>query len=203
MARWEPDARGRLEKAAMELFVERGYPETTVAEIAARAGVTERTFFRYFADKREVLFSGSAHLEEALRRGVEEAPPDATPLAVVAHALDRATALLQDGRDLTYVRARAALVAKHAELHERELMKLAALGGTVATALRARGVREPAATLAAEAGMTAFKVGFDRWIGERKPKGFGAHVREALEALRALATEPARPPGARTRRRAS
>lgn len=183
MARWEPDARGRLEKAAMELFVERGYPHTTVAEIAARAGVTERTFFRHFADKREVLFSGSERLEQVLREGVEHAPANATPLDVVAHALDAAGALLE-GREMHYVRARAALVAKHAELLERELMKLAALGAIVAKALRARGVREPAATLAAEAGMTAFKVGFETWVAERKPRAFRDHIREALEALR-------------------
>ena len=63
MARWEPDARGRLEKAALDVFRERGYAHTTVGDIAERAGLTERTFFRYFTDKREVLFSGSKELE--------------------------------------------------------------------------------------------------------------------------------------------
>jgi AcrR family transcriptional regulator len=172
-----------LEKAAMDLFAERGYPSTTVAEIAARAGVTERTFFRHFTDKREVLFSGSGHLADVIRAGIDDAPKDATPLEVVAHALDAAGALLE-GRDMHYVRARAALISKHAELHERELMKLAALGAMLAKTLRARGVREPTATLAAEAGMTAFKVGFERWVSQRKPKGFPHYIREALDALR-------------------
>ena len=62
MGRWEPDARGRLVKAAMELYGERGFEQTTVAEIAERAGLTERTFFRHFADKREVLFAGAGAL---------------------------------------------------------------------------------------------------------------------------------------------
>jgi hypothetical protein len=61
MTRWEPNARGRLEQAALALYGERGFENTTVAEIAARAGLTERTFFRHFADKREVLFAGGAH----------------------------------------------------------------------------------------------------------------------------------------------
>ena len=79
MARWEPDARGRLEKAAMELFQERGYVRTTVEEIAARAGLTERTFFRYFADKREVLFSGSKELEKGIVERIESAPARGEP----------------------------------------------------------------------------------------------------------------------------
>src|ERR1700729_877081 len=116
MARWEPDARGRLEKAAMELFQERGYVETTVEEIAARAGLTERTFFRYFADKREVLFSGSKELEKSIIDRIESAPREARPLEVVVGALEAAGAELQDRRELHFVRARYALVTKHAEL---------------------------------------------------------------------------------------
>src|SRR5580704_9315851 len=114
MARWEPDARGRLEKAAMELFQERGYVQTTVEEIAARAGLTERTFFRYFADKREVLFSGSKELEKTIVDGIESAPEDASPLEAVVAALEVAATYLQDLRELRFVRARYALVSRHA-----------------------------------------------------------------------------------------
>src|SRR5271155_5620790 len=99
MARWEPDARGRLEKAAMELFQERGYDRTTVEEIAARAGLTERTFFRYFADKREVLFSGSKELEKGIVDRIESAPQKASPFHAVAAAFEAAGAELQDRRD--------------------------------------------------------------------------------------------------------
>src|SRR3979490_381159 len=84
MTRWKPDAQGRLMSAAIELFDEQGYEATTVAEIAERAGLTERTFFRYFSDKREVLFSGSHELQRLWLEGVAAAPADATPLAVVA-----------------------------------------------------------------------------------------------------------------------
>ncbi len=74
MSRWEPNARGRLEQAALELYCERGFEQTTVAEIAERAGLTERTFFRYFADKREVLFAGGVTLQELLVSAVAGAP---------------------------------------------------------------------------------------------------------------------------------
>jgi AcrR family transcriptional regulator len=189
MARWEPDARGRLENAAMELFQERGYLQTTVGEIALRAGLTERTFFRYFADKREVLFSGSKALEKSIIDRIEAAPPEASALDVVARALEAAGGELQDRRDLRFVRARYALVTQHAEIQERELIKLASLAHAVTKALRARGVSEPSASLAAEAGIAVFKIGFERWIGERKPSDFAAHIRAAVKALQALTAE--------------
>jgi len=186
MARWEPDARGRLENAAMDLFQERGYLETTVGEIAARAGLTERTFFRYFADKREVLFSGSQALEQSIVEHIQGAPPDASPLDVVVTALEQAGAELQARRDLRYVRARYALVTQHAEIQERELIKLASLARAVIRALHERGVAEPAASLAAEAGIALFKIGFERWVNERKASDFAAHIRGALDGLKAL-----------------
>src|ERR1700748_1304161 len=109
MGRWEPNARGRLEEAALALFHERGYDRTTVEEIAARAGLTERTFFRYFADKREVLFSGSKMLEKTIIDRIADAPRDAAPLAAVAAAFAAAGSELEDRRALHYVRARYAL----------------------------------------------------------------------------------------------
>src|ERR1700722_6322304 len=121
MARWEPDARGRLEKAAMELFQERGDVRTTGEDIAARAGLTERTFFRYFVDKREVLFSGSKELEKGIVDRIESAPREASPLHAVAAAFEAAGAELQDRRDLHFVRARYALVTEHAEIQEGAL----------------------------------------------------------------------------------
>jgi AcrR family transcriptional regulator len=189
MARWEPDARGRLERAAMELFQERGYVQTTVEEIAARAGLTERTFFRYFADKREVLFSGSKALEKSIVDGIEGAPRKASPLEAVVAAFEAAGAELQDRRDIRFVRARYALVTHHAEVQERELIKLASLALAVTKALHARGVSEPAASLAAEVGIAVFKVGFERWVNERKPRDLAAHIRAAVDALRAVTLE--------------
>jgi AcrR family transcriptional regulator len=205
MARWDPDARGRLEKAAMELFQERGYVRTTVEEIATRAGLTERTFFRYFADKREVLFSGSKELEKGIIDRIESTPQEASPLHAVAAAFEAAGAELQDRRDIDFVRARYALVTKHAEIQERELIKLASLAVAVTKALRARGVSEPAASLAAEAGIAVFKIGFERWVSERKPQDFAAHVRAAVRTLKALTAEgmaPTRRPKKKPTRRA-
>ena len=100
MGRWEPNARGRLEQAAMELYVDRGFEQTTVAEIAKRAGLTERTFFRYFADKREVLFAGAGSLQDFLVGTLASAPDSAAPIDAVAVALEAAGALLQGRRPL-------------------------------------------------------------------------------------------------------
>ena len=204
MARWEPDARGRLEKAAMELFQERGYVRTTVEDIAARAGLTERTFFRYFADKREVLFSGSKELEKGILDGIESASREASPLEAVVAAFEAAGAKLQDRHDIRFVRARYALVTNHAEIQERELIKLASLALAVTKALHARGVLEPAASLAAEVGIAVFKIGFERWVNERKPRNLAAHIRGAVDALKTVAAEgmgpTARPKRKPTRR---
>ena len=205
MARWEPDARGRLEKAAMELFQEHGYVRTTVEEIAARAGLTERTFFRYFADKREVLFSGSKELEKSIVDGIEGPPREASPLEAVVAAFEAAGAELQDRRDIRFVRARYALVTNHAEVQERELIKLASLALAVTKALHARGVPEPAASLAAEVGIAVFKIGFERWVNERKARDLAAHIRAAVDALKAVAAEgsaPTKRPKKKPRRRA-
>ena len=81
MGRWEPDARGRLMQAALELYGERGFEQTTVAEIAQRAGLTERTFFRHFADKREVLFSGE--VDDLVLSALADARPSAAPIDAI------------------------------------------------------------------------------------------------------------------------
>lgn len=190
MARWEPDARGRLEKAAMDLFIERGYENTTVADIAARADLTERTFFRYFADKREVLFSGSKELEKAILDAIAAAHKDLPPLDTVVAAYATAAAHLENLRAIEYVRARYALVLKHAEIQERELIKMASLGVATQKALVARGVPDGTASLAAELGLAVFKLGFERWATSKKPHDFAGHVRAALADMRALTSAP-------------
>jgi AcrR family transcriptional regulator len=184
MARWEPDARGRLVEAAMELYRERGFDKTTVADIAARAGLTERTFFRYFADKREVLFSGSRDLQDLLVNGVAGAPASAAPIDAVARAVEGIAPFFDDRRD--FARKRHALITAHAELRERELIKLAALASAMADALRRRGVPDAAASLAAEAGITVFKLAFESWVGDVKKRGLAHHVRASLAALKGV-----------------
>jgi len=183
MARWEPNARERLVDAALALFGERGYGRTTVGEIAARAGLTERTFFRYFADKREVLFGRSGDLEKGIADAIGEAPGGASPLDVVVGALETIAARFPPRRDY---RARQRLIAAHPELRERELIKLASLTSAIADALRARGVADPAASLTAEAGIAIFKVAFERWIEGAPPRSFPQQLRAALVGLKAV-----------------
>jgi len=184
MSRWEPDARGRLGQAAMELYRERGFEQTTVAEIARRAGVTERTFFRHYADKREVLFAGSEALQERMVEALEAAPAIA-PLDAVAAALAAAAGYFAE-LPREHARQRQELLAANPELQERELSKLARLSAALGAALRRRGVAEPAASLTAEAGVAVFRVAFERWAAGAGAPDLGAVLSESLDELRAV-----------------
>jgi len=186
MGRWEPDAEGRLREAAMGLFVEMGYDETTVADIAERAGLTPRTFFRHFADKREVLFNGSERLQQAMVDALAAAPADCSAIDAVAAALDASSAFFASNRE--FARRRHAVIAASAELSERELIKLAALSAALAQALRGRGTPEPDASLAAEAGIAVFRVAFALWVKKAEKRSFGEIVGASLGRLRALAS---------------
>jgi AcrR family transcriptional regulator len=185
MSRWQPDARGRLERAAMELYGERGFEQTTVAEIAKRAGLTERTFFRYFADKREVLFWGAGELQDFMVTALASAPDSAAPMEAVAAAILGAAVLLEQ-RPIEYPRQRRFIIAANAELQERELIKLASLAAALADTLRRRGVKEPAASLAAEAGIAVFKIAFEAWTSETNQRDFPELIRESFDELRAV-----------------
>jgi AcrR family transcriptional regulator len=184
MGRWEPDARGRLERAALELYLERGFEQTTVVEIAKRAGLTERTFFRHFADKREVLFWGAGELRESLVSAVAGAPESAAPIDVLVAALEATGVLIEERRE--GAQRRQTIIAANPELQERELIKLAGLASALAEALRRRGVREPAASLAAEAGIAVFKVAFGRWIAESNQRDLPDLLRESFDELKAV-----------------
>jgi len=184
MVRWEPNTRERLAKAALELYSERGYERTTVAEIAKQAGLTERTFFRYYADKREVLFDGAGALQELFVRSVAEAPESAAPIDMVAAGLEAVSAVFVDRRP--FARKRQAVIMANAELQERELIKLASLSAALADALRRRGVAEPAASLTAEAGLAVFKIGFERWVAEGEERPMGELMEESMDQLKAV-----------------
>ena len=179
MARWEPNAAGRLRTAALELFEERGFEQTTVAEIATRAGLTERTFFRHFADKREVLFRGSEQLRDTLIAAVDQAPAAASPLQAVTTALDAAGTAFAPA----FARRRHAVILATPELQERELIKLTALTEALTDALRRRGVRDPVARLAGETGMAVFRITFERWVTDPAERPWAEHLREALADL--------------------
>jgi AcrR family transcriptional regulator len=187
MGRWEPNARGRLERAALELYTERGFEQTTVADIAERAGLTKRTFFRHFTDKRDVLFSGAIDLKEQIVRAIVEAPEGTTPIAAVAGALDGAAIRIEERRE--DARARRAAIAANPELWERELVKLATIGTAVAEALRGRGVTERTASLTAEAGVAAFKVAHERWGEAPEVMDLRQLLKEAFEALKDAVSE--------------
>ena len=185
MGRWQPDARGRLAQAALALYGERGFDNTTVEEIAERAGLTKRTFFRHFADKREVLFDGARSLEDLFVDAVVAAPASAAPLEAVAAGLDAIAPMFEERRE--FAARRQQIVGSHPELQERERIKLAALAGAVAEALRARGAGDPGAILAAESGVTIFRVAFERWVAPDNRRDLGPLMHEVLDELRAVA----------------
>jgi AcrR family transcriptional regulator len=181
MGRWQPDARGRLAQAAAELYGERGYEATSVAHIAERAGLTERTFFRHYADKREVLFAGASELQDRLVSSVRYAPPAIGPLDAVALALETTGPFFEELGPI--VGLRQSLIAANPELQERELSKLAALAEALAAALRGRGVGDPTAGLAAEAGVAVFKVAFARWVHNDSQATLAHTLRESFAEL--------------------
>jgi AcrR family transcriptional regulator len=188
MGRWEPDARSRLAQAAFALYSERGFEQTTVAEIAQRAGLTERTFFRHFADKREVLFAGADALRELLLSAVADVPGSATSIEAAAAGLEAAGAFIQEGGELP--RQRQAIIDASTELQERELIKLSWLTSALADALRQRGVEDPTASLTAQAGIAAFRVAFGRWVDDTHGQVLPRLIRESLDDLRAIFAGP-------------
>ena len=196
MARWQPDSPGRLAEAALELFEEKGFEQTTAAEIAARAGVTERTFFRHYADKREVLFAGGAPLNDAALAAIEAAAPldggagsdpnsGASPFALATEAAVAAGAQLPPER-LPFARRRQAVIESDPRLQERELLKLASLTATITDALVARGVERTQAALAAEAALAGFRVGFTTWVTSDGERSLAELVRDAAGLLSAV-----------------
>jgi AcrR family transcriptional regulator len=184
MARWEPGAPQRLVVAAVDLFTEQGYDDTTVAQIAERAGVTKSTFFRHFSDKREVLVAGQETLSTLLAEGISEAPRAAGPLEAVAAGLERASIAMGPANRELGPRLKAA-VAASTELQERDALKSVGLAAAMTAALAARGVPEPTALLAAELGVLAFKRGYATWSeGDHDDGGLAPHALDALDELR-------------------
>ena len=190
--RWEPGARGRLQAAALQLFASRGFDATTTADIAAAAGLTERTFFRQFADKREVLFHGQDELAQAFLDGIASEPPGAEPMRLVDAALRGGSVYFDDERR-PLSRARQHVIDQHPALREREEHKLAGLGARMRRALLERGVPEPAATLAAQSGVTVFRVAFAQWIASEERRSMveiQARVLRELGSLVGAASDP-------------
>ena len=190
MPRSGEDARRRLQQAALELFRERGYEATTTAEIAARAGVTERTFFRHFPDKREALFDGEAAFRDALSDAVLAAPDGLNPMGALLCAFRSVERTLEENRPLT--EPRQAVIAQTPALQERVLTKTAGLIAALAGALRRRGVDDGVATLAAQVGMAAFGYAVSAWFNDPST-GLDAHLARAFDALHGLSAAKADP----------
>ena len=182
MSRWKPDAVTRLEAAAMELYLERGYEQTTVAEIARNADLTERTFFRHFADKREVLFKGSEWFQELFVEAIAAAPASATPREAVQAGLDAAGRTFHGRRERS--RRRHAIIGSHPELQERELIKMASLATAMAAALRERGAADLTASVTAETAVAVFRVGYERWVTSDDDRELATHLADAVAELR-------------------
>ncbi|MFR0355162.1 TetR/AcrR family transcriptional regulator [Streptomyces sediminimaris] len=183
MARWDPGAEQRLKQAALELYLERGYDNVTVTHIAERAGLTRRSYFRYFPDKREVLFAGSEHLPPALAEAVLAADPDAAPLAAVLDALARVGAQLVEQVD--GVPERRAVIDASPELQERERTKAAAVAEAIRDALKRRQVDAGTAELVAQLATVAFGSAMRRWIDAKGQASFGSCLDAVTDELRA------------------
>jgi AcrR family transcriptional regulator len=181
MGRWPGGTQERLQEAAIELFTERGYERTTVAEIATRAGLTERTFYNHFADKREVLFPAQDRFTAEIREAVIAAPPEQSPLDAVLAAFTAGSDWFDQRREAA--RRRRHLLDAHADLRERERAKAAALGEAIADALRARGLPDPAATLTAAVSVAAHQLAAAQWLADPQRGTLGHHLRASFEDL--------------------
>lgn len=191
MSRWAPDTRARLESAALDLFVENGYEETTVAQITDRAGVNRATFFRHFADKREVLFGGEDLLAGLFADGIRASSPDSTLIDCLQAALASAGVAMTP-QQRTMAAQRVMVVAANTEVQERGLLKHARIARSITAALRTRGVDELTARLGTEVGMLAFTIALERWMAADNDEPFRAHAAAALSDLqtRAASLDP-------------
>jgi AcrR family transcriptional regulator len=184
MPRWESGSRERLAASALRLFASKGFEGTTVAEIAAEAGLTERTFFRHYADKPEVLFAGQDEFESVFLDGLETSTSN-QPMDLVICALDHAVAFFPDEKR-PWSRGRHAVVNENVALRERELHKMSALSDALTSALIGRGVDPTTAALAAEATVSVFRHSFVTWIADGETRSFGDIQRDVLTQLQAL-----------------
>ncbi len=190
MGRWQPGARERLEQAALDLVLEQGFTETTVPQLTARAGLTTRTFFRHFADKREVLFAGEESVPEQVARLMAEVPPSLGPMELINEGLAPTAAEIVEGRSLDYLLRRRAAIDAEPALHERELRKFALMSKALEQGFRDRGVDDLTAQLVAEIAVTAFRVAATRWLNQHGDPDLPTTIDQTLAAMRQLTGTP-------------
>jgi AcrR family transcriptional regulator len=182
--------RRRLQEAALELYQDGGYDRTTAAQIAAKAGVTGRTFFRHFADKREVLFGGEEQFAAALTGAIIDAPQGLGPLETLFHAFRTVEPIFVENR--SFSTRRQMVIASNPALQERAQTKRQALTATVVSALVQRAVPQRLARLAAQLGMAALNTAVSGWF-ESGSTDLGSHVAQAFEDVRALSSFSVKP----------
>jgi AcrR family transcriptional regulator len=185
--RWQPNPREQLTQAALSLFIERGYENTTVVNIVERAGLGKTTFFRYFRDKREVLFGTDAPVDVAGE--IAAAPAGASPLEAVAAALDAAGAQAFTPARRETLALRQSVIDANPELQEREALKSIGLAASMTDALRRRGVPDLTSSVTAQLGTLTLKIAFDRWIAAAGTADFAPLARQALSEVRAAAAQ--------------
>ncbi|WP_242411366.1 TetR family transcriptional regulator [Burkholderia sp. A1] len=183
-----------MQDAALDLYTTKGFDQTTTAEIAAQAGVTERTFFRHFADKREVFFDGEGALVEKLVEGVRGAPDGDAPMRVLLRAFTSVAAMVEANR--AFLGPRQKVIEAVPALRERALAKSAAVTAALSAALVERGIEAPLAMLAARTGVAVFGLAAHTWHGTTTP-GLASHLEQAFAHLQDLT----HPPEARSPRR--
>ena len=189
MSRWQPGTRERLEQAALELFAEKGFADTTVPQITERAGVTTRTFFRYFSDKREVLFANETELPALAAKMIAEAPPELSPMQIIVDGFERVVAA-QFAEGAEHFVARQSVVYADDGLREREMRKMAALSDALHQGFLSRGVDDLTASLTAQVTTTIFGIAITRWMRERGAVPLPELLHDTLAHLRQVMAEP-------------
>jgi AcrR family transcriptional regulator len=189
MSRWQPDTRERLEKAALELFAEQGFSATTVPQITARAGLTTRTFFRHFADKREVLFAREIDVPALAARMIAEAPLELSPMQIIAQNLE-AVAAAQFSGGVDYFLARKAIIQSDDGLREREMHMMSRLSEALRAGFVARGVDELTADLTAQMTLAVFGTSIGRWLRQGGVADLPELLHDTLARLRAVMIDP-------------
>ena len=189
MGRWEPGAAGRLQTAAVKLFVDQGFAATTVPQIAARAGLTTRTFFRHYADKRDVLFAGEEELPEVVAQVFAHAAPDLGPLDVVVHGLQTVVAPRLQAHHAE-LRIRRDILRSDASLLERDASKLASLGRAATTGFADRGLSPLHAGTAAALAVGIYDVALNLWLDGDGTPTFVDTIATARDAVDLLAPHP-------------
>ena len=190
MSRWTPDARERLEQAALELFAEQGFAQTSVPQITARAGLTTRTFFRHFADKREVLFGAEDELPTLVTAMMAAAPPSLTAMGVIEQGLDAFVVTAFEGQRDALL-ARKAIIQSDESLRERELRKRFALADAIRAGFVSRGADDLSATLTAEIAMAVVGVSLGRWLDGDEDQSLSDILHHTLATIRTITSQPA------------